>query len=116
VKIKFDENLPAELVADFRTAGIDAVTVGDQGLTGSADAIILDAVRREGRIIMTMDKGIADVRAYPPNEYPGIILIRSASAGRSATMSLVRRHLPALIGRDLQGRLLVLTERGIRQR
>ncbi len=116
MKIKLDENLPAELVADFRAAGVDAVTVGDEGLTGSADGVILNAVRREGRIIMTMDKGIADVRAYPPTEYAGIILIRSASAGRSATLSLVRRYLPTLVGRDLQGRLLVLTERGMRQR
>ena len=116
MKIKLDENLPAELVADFRAAGIDTLAVDQQGLVGSADAVILAAVRGEGRIIMTMDKGIADVRAYPPGEYPGIILIRPASAGRSAAMSLVRRYLPALIGRDLRGRLLVVSERGIRQR
>jgi len=114
VKIKLDENLPAELVADFRAAGIDTLAVDH--LVGSADAVILAAVRGEGRIIMTMDKGIADVRAYPPGEYPGIILIRPASAGRSAAMSLVGRYLPALIGRDLRGRLLVVSERGIRQR
>ena len=47
MKIKLDENLPAELVADFRAAGIDTVTVGDEGLTGSADSVLLDAVCRE---------------------------------------------------------------------
>ena len=63
-----------------------------------------------------MDKGIGDVRAYAPEEYPGIFLVRPGRSGRLATLSLVRRYLPRLVERDLAGHLAVVSERGLRVR
>ncbi len=63
MKFKLDENLPAELLADLQAMKHDADTVIGEGLTGSTDPPILAAAKREGRILFTMDKGIADVRA-----------------------------------------------------
>jgi predicted nuclease of predicted toxin-antitoxin system len=116
VKIKLDENLPAELLDDLRAAGCDTTTVEEEGLTGTPDELLLDQVRREGRAIFTMDKGIADVRAYPPERYPGIVLFRPASAGRGAVRSFVRANLAAILDQSISGRLLVVSERGIRTR
>ncbi|HVT28667.1 MAG TPA: hypothetical protein VHE81_11690 [Lacipirellulaceae bacterium] len=65
---------------------------------------------------MTMDKGIADVRAYPPAEYSGIVLFRPRTHGRAATLAFIRRHLPALLAAELSGHLLVVSESGIRIR
>jgi hypothetical protein len=36
--------------------------------------------------------------------------------GRGVTLLFVRRHLPYLFQRELTGRLLVITDRGIRLR
>jgi hypothetical protein len=63
-----------------------------------------------------MDKGIGDVRAYPPPLYAGIVLFRPPSSGRSAVLGFVRRHLPLLLERAQSGRLLVITERSARMR
>jgi hypothetical protein len=63
-----------------------------------------------------MDKGIADVRAYPPERYAGIVLFRPASAGRGAVLAFVRANLGALLDQNISGRLLVVSERGIRTR
>lgn len=116
MRFKVDENLPAELVADLQAAGHAAATVPEEGLTGASDATLMERARREGRVLLTMDKGIADARAYPPQRYAGIVLFRPRTSGRGAVQMFVRRHLPALLQADLAGHLLVVSEAGIRIR
>ena len=83
MKFKIDENLPAEVAADLRAAGHDAESVADEGMGGSPDPPILGRAKREGRVFFTMDKGIADIRIYPPGEYAGIVLFRPRTSGRA---------------------------------
>lgn len=116
MKFKVDENLPAELVGDLCAAGHDAETVLEEGLVGSPDPTILERVKREGLVLLTMDRGIADVRAYPPEHYCGIVLFRPRTSGRGAVLAFIRRHLPMLLQADVSGHLLVMSERGIRIR
>jgi predicted nuclease of predicted toxin-antitoxin system len=116
MKFKIDENLPGELVADLRAAGHDADTVFDQGLAGASDAAIMASVLGEARALLTLDKGMADVRAYPPRQYAGIVLFRPRTTGRSATLAFVRQHLPSLLRANLNGHLFVVSETGIRVR
>lgn len=116
MKFKVDENLPAEIVADLRAVGQEADTVLDQGLQGAPDPSVLQRVRQEMRVLLTMDKGIADIRHYPPDQYFGIVLFRPHTTGRGATLQFVRKHLPALLQAQLAGHLLVVSENGIRIR
>ena len=116
MKFKIDENLPAEIRDDLRAMGHDAELVSDEGLTGSPDEVLLEYVRREKRTFLTLDIGIADVRAYPPDRYHGIIVFRPTASGRGRVLAFVRRHLPALLQREVDGRLLVVTDRSIRMR
>ena len=113
MKVKLDENLPAELLDNLRAAGHEADTVGDEGLTGAADAVILDRVRQDGRVLFTLDKGIADARAYPPEQHAGIALFRPRSVGRGPTRAFVRRHLPAVLKLDITGHLVVVSDLGL---
>jgi len=115
VKVELDENLPAELLEDLRAAGREADPVRDEALTGTPDAHVLDRIRHDGRVLLTLDKGIADVRVYPP-EQSGIVLFRPGSMGRGTTLAFVRHHLRAALDRDLTGRLVVVTDRGLRVR
>ena len=66
VEFKLDENLPVELRDDLRALGYAADTVYDEKIAGATDEVILEHARIEGRILLTMDKGIADVRRFPP--------------------------------------------------
>jgi predicted nuclease of predicted toxin-antitoxin system len=116
VKIKLDENLPVELCVDVRAPGHEAASVHDEDLTGADDPTILERVRLEGRVLLTMDKGIGDVRTYPPSSYQGIVLFRPAQTGRAAVLAFVRRHLPLLLQMQLAGHLFVVTDRNIRRR
>ncbi|MGB6946182.1 MAG: DUF5615 family PIN-like protein [Bryobacteraceae bacterium] len=71
MKFKLDENLPLEIADTFRDAGHEIDSVQSEGLTGASDLKILEQVRLENQILLTMDKGIADVRLFPPSQYPG---------------------------------------------
>jgi hypothetical protein len=113
---KIDENLPVEIKDDLIAAGHSADTVVEEGLAGAPDVEILRVSRQEQRALLTLDKGIADLRSIQPADYAGIVLFRPVTQGRGATLSFVRRHLPALLAADLNGRLLVVTDAGIRIR
>lgn len=116
MRFKLDENLPTEIKSDLTAAGHDMETVVEEGLAGASDSALVGEIQKERRILLTMDKGIADIRAYPPEHLAGIVLFRPATQGRGATLSFMRRHLPALLMSDLAGRLVVVSESGVRIR
>ncbi len=116
MRFKIDENLPSELLDDLREAGHDAETVPDEGIAGAPDQVVLERVRSEGRVLLTMDKGIGDVRIYPPRDYAGIILFRLRTSGRSAVLASIRRQLPTILGIELAHHLLVVTDHSVRIR
>ena len=97
MRFKLDENLAVELLDDLRGAGHEADGLHDEGLIGAPDNVVLDLVRRENRVLLTLDKGIADVRAYPPEVHAGIVLLRPPAVGRGGTLLFVRRHLASLV-------------------
>jgi predicted nuclease of predicted toxin-antitoxin system len=68
LKAKIDEDLPISIAQMFRDAGHDAATVGEQGFSGYADDRVWDEIQKEGRIILTADIGVADVRRHPPRD------------------------------------------------
>jgi predicted nuclease of predicted toxin-antitoxin system len=116
MRFKIDENLPAEIRNDLRVLGHEADTVTDEGLAGVPDASLLAKVQVEGRILLTQDKGIANIRAYPPQQYSGIVLFRPRTTGRKVVLSFVRQHMAAVLQLDLNGHLVVVSESGMRIR
>jgi predicted nuclease of predicted toxin-antitoxin system len=116
MKFKLDENLPLEIAVAFEDSGHEVDTVQSEGLVGAPDVEILDHARLEHRILLTMDKGIADVRLFPPSKYPGIVLFRPATSGRGDVLRFVQQALPHLLLTNLEGRLAIVSPRGIRVR
>ena len=116
MKFKTDENLPEELASHLTASGHDCETVAQESLTGAPDDHLLAAAHREGRVLLTLDKGIANVQVCPPESFSGIVLFRPDSIGRGAVMSFVRRYLSEVLQLELKGRLVVVTGRGVRVR
>ncbi len=117
MRIKLDENLPAELVDDLQALGHRVDSVVSERLAGRPDAVVVDAARRTGRVLFTLDKGLGDIRRFPPKQHGGVVVFRLRSRGRAATRAAVlaaSRRIP--MGRTLAGRLLVVTESSIRSR
>ena len=65
---------------------------------------------------MTLDRGLGDIRAYPPADYHGIVVLRSHDQGIDAVLSLLRRLVPLLGTESLAGALWVVDERRVRVR
>lgn len=114
MRIKLDENLPSELLTELRAAGHDAESVFTEGLTGAADGTVMQAAQREERVVFTLDKGIGNSHFYPPEDYCGIILFRCPTRERGAVLNFIRRHLAALLNREVAGDLLVVSRVRIR--
>ncbi|MGD0569856.1 MAG: DUF5615 family PIN-like protein [Candidatus Sulfotelmatobacter sp.] len=83
MRFKLDENLPRELADDLVRLGHNTDTVHGEGLTGAEDTAVVHAARSSGRILMTLDKGIASLLQYPVNEHGGIVLFRPDASGRN---------------------------------
>jgi len=76
MEFKVDENLPVEVADLLRQVGYDAVTVFEQHLEGSPDSDIASICQQEGRALITLDTDFADISAYPPAQFPGLIVLR----------------------------------------
>ena len=116
MKFKIDENLPGELVADLRELGHDADTVFDERLGGAKDPILMKAAFGEERILLTLDKGIANLQQYPVERHAGVVLFRPTRSGRRVVLAFIRERLRDLLELDLRGRLTVVGPTRIRVR
>jgi predicted nuclease of predicted toxin-antitoxin system len=115
-KFKVDENLPTEAAELLARVGHDAVTVGDQRMVGRPDTNVAMVCQREGRAVVTLDLDFADIRAYPPSDYPGIIVLRLARLDKSRVLSVLQRLLPVLEHEPLAGKLWIVEETSVRMR
>lgn len=116
MNFKIDENLPVDLVVDLQLAGHDADTVLDENLAGATDLIVVAAALREGRILLTLDKGIANLIQHPVNTHAGVVLFRPGATGRSMVLDFIRSRLAEFLRLELANRVTVVSEGRIRVR
>jgi len=114
--LKTDENLHPELATLLRQQGHDALTVWDQGMRGGPGELLAERCRHEGRILVTLDAGFADIRRHPPEASSGIIVLKLRSQGRRSVLEAGRRLASLLARRPVAGRLWVVDESRIRER
>lgn len=114
MRFKIDESLPPESSTIFRNNGYDALTVWDQGLQGRSDAQLVSVCREERRTLVTLDLDFSDIRAYPPNQYPGLIVMRLSSQSRTHVLRVLRNLVPILSKEPLEGRLWIVDDATVR--
>jgi predicted nuclease of predicted toxin-antitoxin system len=116
VKVKLDENLPAELKEPFLKAGHSVETVVEQGLGGKSDDEIFSVCRKENLTLVTLDMDFSDIRKYQPQTHDGIIVLRFASQDREHVVENVERFIPKLEEEPLIGKLWIVEESRVRIR
>ena len=116
MQFKMDENLHPDLAERFRQNRHNAVTVWDEGLRGADDPVVLDKCRDEGRANVSFDLSFADVRMYPPEKYPDIIVLRLENQAKQKLLEIAPMVL-ALLGREpLAEHLWIVDEFSVRVR
>ncbi len=116
MKFKIDENLPIEAAEILHEAGFAADTVEDENLSGADDERIARTIRSEDRILVTLDLDFANIRAYPPGEHAGIIVLRVKSQDKPSVLTYVRRLVMALARRNPDRELWIVDDNRIRFR
>jgi predicted nuclease of predicted toxin-antitoxin system len=116
MRFKADENLPVEVAELLRQHQHDALSVQDQQMAGQGDPQIARVCQTEGRALVTCDLDFADIRAYPPDNYHGIIVLRPAVQSVSSLLRLVNRVLPLIDVEPLDGHIWVVDDHRIRIR
>lgn len=114
MKFKTDENLPVAITDLLRWNGHDAISVVAQNLAGHPDSDIATICKAEHRAIVTQDLDFADVRAFPPRQHFGIIVLRPRLRSVPALMRLMNRAIKMFGNRPLIGQLWIVTEHRIR--
>jgi predicted nuclease of predicted toxin-antitoxin system len=102
VKVKLDENIPISVVGMLVGRGHDVDTVVAENLTAAADETIVQAAAAAGRLLLTLDRGVGDLRRHPPGSHSGIVVLRlhdqSAAAVRRIIDQLTETNLENLAG------------------
>jgi predicted nuclease of predicted toxin-antitoxin system len=112
-RFKLDENLPPDFADALHQHGHDVITVWDQAMRGSPDALLAEACRREHGVLVTLDNGFADIRAYPPADFPGLIVLRLERQGRKHLMSIFDSVLSILTREPIEGHLWIVDKRRV---
>ena len=116
MKFKIDENLPLEAATALRDAGFDVETVWDEALSGAADEIIAARVQHETRVLATLDLDFANIQAYPPDRFAGIVVLRSKTQDKPTLVAYVRKFMAVLQHRSPIGELWIVQRDRIRFR
>jgi predicted nuclease of predicted toxin-antitoxin system len=116
MKVKLDENMPAELVPELVQLGHEAETVPDEGLAGCGDDIIWEAVQAERRFFITQDLDFSDLRAFILGSHGGVMLVRLRRSSRRLLIARVCSVLEAEHIEEWRGCFVVVTESKVRVR
>jgi predicted nuclease of predicted toxin-antitoxin system len=73
MKICVDENIPLATVSELRSLGHDVLDIRGTSDQGMSDELLWAMAQREGRVLLTTDKGFAEHRS---EAHHGVLIVR----------------------------------------
>jgi predicted nuclease of predicted toxin-antitoxin system len=116
VRIKLDENLPDSVIDVLAGVGHDVDTVRDEGLRGAKDPAVLAGATAHDRLLVTLDRGLGDIRTYPPGTHAGVLVVRLDHQSPRAIRHAAERIASEVEFDDLQGCIAVWRDGELRVR
>ena len=116
MRIKLDENLPIELVAELTELGYDVEHVHDENLSGHPDADVWRVAQEEGRMLITQDIRFGDTAMFTPGEHAGFVLVRLKRPGRRALLTKILAIFSSEPVESWAGAFVVLSDSKLRVR
>jgi predicted nuclease of predicted toxin-antitoxin system len=114
MRFKLDENADPRWRTPLEETGHHVSTVSEEHLQGSEDRAIAITCKDKALCLITVDLGFAQILEYPPNDYPGIIVLRHPTPTLNGMKQLVRQVAVALETRSPHGRLWIVEPGRIR--
>jgi predicted nuclease of predicted toxin-antitoxin system len=116
MKIKIDEDLPKTVGELVKEVFPDTASVLEEELSGTLDPELWKVVQKEGRFLITGDKGFANIRKYPPGTHHGVLLLRPELTGIPQVKQLIQEVLRSGLLGKIAGCISVATPGRIRIR
>lgn len=69
-----------------------------------------------GCAVATLDLDFANIRSYPPEEYPGLIVLRVGSQAKKNVLAVIASIIPLLEREPLDRHLWIVDEDEVRVR
>jgi predicted nuclease of predicted toxin-antitoxin system len=116
VRVKLDENLPDSVITILGRVDHDVDTARAEGLRGAKDPAVVAGATADGRLLLTLDRGLGDIRAYAPGTHAGILVIRLNHQSPRAIRDAVERIAVTVDFADLRGCVAVWRDGELRVR
>lgn len=86
----------------------------DEHLAGAPDTELAAVCSREGKVLLTADRGFGHILEHPPAKGPGLIVLRHPSPSLAALAGLVEQVITALRRESPAGALWIVEPGRIR--
>ena len=118
MRFLLDANMPRSALALFVQHGHQAEHVKDIGFGDAPDGKIASRARADSAVLVTRDLDFADVRRYPPQIAPGLLVMRIPDDWTAQQIVAVLGQFLALdsLVASLPGHLAILDQRQARFR
>jgi len=114
MRLLADECLHSDIVRDLRADGHDVVYAAES-LRQSSDVDLAGLALRDGRILITEDKGFGEIAFQRLQAVPGIVLLRISARHRALKSPNLTKVIEQY-GPTLHDNLTVVEEAAVRQR
>jgi predicted nuclease of predicted toxin-antitoxin system len=113
-----DASLPRQIASRLIELNHHASDVRNIGMAEARDFRIAQHAREHELVLLSADFDFADVRVYPPESYPGIVVVHSPKNLHTASLvKLVEGFIEHIAGGPtLAGRLAIVEPSGIQFR
>lgn len=78
--------------------------------------MVVAAATDEGRLLLTLDRGIGDLRRYPPGSHAGILVLRPTAQDPDSILALIQRLVNTHSLEELRSCVVVVEQRQVRIR
>lgn len=117
MKFLLDENLSPLLAVLLAEAGHDTIHVRNIGLNRAPDEIILDAARRDDRVVISADADFGHILARTNANRPSVVFLRRQQGRRASQVAaLIIANLDVIADDLLAGAIVVIDDDRIRVR
>jgi len=108
MRLKLDENIDPRAEEVLVQGGHDVLTVPQEELSGVSDDVVAAAASHEGHCLLTLDLDFANVFAYPPEKYAGLVVLRHPHPTVKGLLDLVQQFTISLHSHDPCGHLWIV--------
>ena len=107
MKILVDENIPLMTVQALRDNGHDVLDIRGTDIEGTTDESLMDIVQKDGRLLITTDKGFTQFR----NEHHfGLLIIRIRRPNRQKIHKRILQAMSNFSTEEWHGLLVVMRD------